>query len=178
MEAHPTSCTCAAHPVSSSMRVREALSIYLAENGFTTEGYDSPKTSGSLLGLKFSVPNPPSHQRAVRLHDLHHVATGFGTDHAGEAEISVWQARRGLRVAGVYVASIVLLNVVVGLLLAPRRTLGALRRSTTGPSLFGMPVAYDSLLDLTVGELREALEVPREGLATSPRHRHSHAPGV
>ena len=82
------------------MLVRDALDHYLAENGFTKEGYASPTTSGSFLGLKFSVPNPPSHQRAVRLHDLHHVATGFGTDHAGEAEISVWQARRDLRVAG------------------------------------------------------------------------------
>ena len=80
--------------------------------------------------------------------------------------------------AGVYVTSIVLINVAVGLLLAPRRTLGALRGATTGLSLFGMAVAYDSLLDLTAGELREALEVPREGLTTGPRHRHSHAPGV
>lgn len=178
MEAHRASCTCSAHPLPSSLRVREALDVYLAENGFTKEGYDSPKTSGSFLGLKFSVPNPPAHQRAVRLHDLHHVATGFGTDHAGESEISVWQARRGLRAAGMYVTSIVLMNVAVGVVLAPRRTLAAMRGSTSGPSLFGMAVAYDSLLNLTVGELREALEVPQQGLANGPRLRHSHAPTV
>jgi hypothetical protein len=163
-------------PLPASMRVRDALSIYLAENGFTTEGYDSPKTSGSFLGLKFSVPNPPSHQRGVRLHDLHHVATGFGTDHAGEAEISVWQARRGLLGSGMYVTSIVVANVVFGVLLAPRRTLRAIRDTTSGPSLYSLPsVDYEALLDGTVGELRALLEIPERGLATT-RGRHAHAP--
>src|SRR4051794_5759973 len=97
---HPSHCTCHAHPLHASMRVRDALDHYLAENGFTAASYSSARSEGSLFGLKFSLPNPPSHQRALRLHDLHHVATGFGTDHAGEAEISVWQARRGLHAGG------------------------------------------------------------------------------
>ena len=84
-KSHPPNCTCTAHPLPVSMRVRDARDAYLAENGFTTESYDAPTTAGSFLGVKFSVPNPPPHQRAIRLHDLHHVATGFGTDHAGEA---------------------------------------------------------------------------------------------
>ena len=176
MKPHPTSCTCSAHPLPSSMLVRDALDDYLAENGFTKAGYDSPRTSGSFLGVKFWVPNPPSHQRAVRLHDLHHVATGFGTDHAGEAEISVWQARRDLRVAGMYVTGIVLMNVVVGVVLAPRRTLQAFRESTPGRSLFGLGNDYESLLDRTVGELREMLALPENGLAKRPRERHAHAP--
>ena len=72
------------------MRVRDARDQYLAENGFSTDGYTSPYSQGSLFGIKFKVPNPASHQQALRLHDLAHVATGFGTDHAGEAEVSVW----------------------------------------------------------------------------------------
>ena len=99
---HPPSCTCLAHPLPASMRVRDARDAYLAENGFTLASYDSPTTAGSFLGMKFSVPNPPPHQRAVRLHDLHHVANGYGTDHAGEGQSSSWQARRGLRGTGMY----------------------------------------------------------------------------
>jgi hypothetical protein len=174
--AHPASCTCSAHPVPASMRLRDALAAYLAENGFTAEAYDSPTTSGSFLGLKFAVPNPPSHQRAVRLHDLLHVATGFGTDHAGEAEISVWQARRGVGASGIYVTSIVMLNVLLGVVFAPRRTLQALRESTAGASLFSLAVDYEALLERTVGELREMLSIPQAGLATRPRERHAHAP--
>ncbi len=134
-ESHLSSCVCAAHPLPPSMRVRDALAVYPAENGFTAEAYDSPTTSGSFLGVKLRVPNPPSHQRAVRLHDLHHVATSFGTDHAGEAETSVWQARRGLLAAGVYVTSIVMTSAFVGIFLAPGRTLRAVRESRSGPWL-------------------------------------------
>jgi ubiquinone biosynthesis protein Coq4 len=120
---------------------------------------------GSFLGHKFTVPNPPAHQRAIRLHELHHVATGFGTDHAGEGEISVWQLRRGLAGAGVYVTSVVLANALLGLVLAPRRTLAALRHSGAGGSLFSSTMEYESVLNQSVGELRARLGVPVGGLA-------------
>ena len=160
------------------MRVRDALGHYLAENGFTTAGYTSLRSEGSLFGLKISVPNPPSHQRALKLHDLHHVATGFGTDHAGEAEISVWQARRGLHAGGHYVAAIVLTNVLIGFLSAPRRTLAALHFPHGGCSLFDTPLDYEQLLNLTLGELRELLGLPKHGLTSLPRGVHAHAPSL
>lgn len=174
--AHPPSCACRAHPLPASMSVREARDIYLAENGFTVEAYDAPTTSGSLLGVKLAVPNPLAHRRAIRLHDLQHVATGFGTDHAGEAEISIWQARRGVGAAGMYVTTIVMANVLLGLVLAPGRTLAALRAPGARGSLFSMAIDYESLLERTVGELREMLAIPPHGLATHPRGLHAHAP--
>lgn len=157
------------------MRVREARDVYLAENGFTVAGYDSPTSPGALFGLRFSVPNPPAHRHALRLHDLHHVATGFGTDHAGEAEISAWQARSGLVPAGLYVTAIVLGNLAIGALAAPARTAFALTRRA-GRSLFSVPVDYEALLGQTVGELRALMDIPMEGLARLPRGLHVHAP--
>ena len=157
------------------MRVREARDHYLAENGFTVAGYENPTSEGSLFGLRFAVPNPPAHRRALRLHDLHHVATGYGTDHAGEAEIAAWQVRRGLHAAGMYVTAIVLANVGIGLAVARARTLAVLR-SAEGSSLFDQPVEYDTLLGRTVGELRALLGIPERGLATEPRGLHAHAP--
>lgn len=148
---HDATCTCRCHPLPASLRVREARDIYLAENGFTTDAYTSSKAHGSFFGLKISVPNPPAHQRAIRVHDLHHVATGYGTDHAGEAELSAWQVRRGLRRAGLYVTAIVIVNAGVGLLVAPRRTLAALQSARGEGSLFNIPDDYDRLLQLTVG---------------------------
>lgn len=173
---HPPLCTCRAHPLPASMSVREARDVYLAENGFTVEAYDSPTTSGSFLGMQFAVPNPPPHQRAIRLHDLHHVATGFGTDHAGEAELSAWQARRGLRRTGMYVTTIVMANALLGVVFAPRRTLVALRNSGAGSSLFSMTIDYELLLERTVGELREMLAIPTCGITSLPRGLHAHAP--
>jgi hypothetical protein len=158
------------------MRVRDARDVYLAENGFTTAAYDSPKTKGSIFGFEIAVPNPPAHQRAIRLHDLFHVATGFGTDHGGEGEISAWQARRGLRAAGLYVTTIVIVNVLLGALFAPKRTIAVLRTPAGGVSLFSLGVEYESLLERTVGELRQLLGIPEHGLASGPRGLHAHAP--
>ncbi len=158
------------------MRVRDARDAYLAENGFTTESYEAPRTKSSILGIRFSVPNPPRHQRAIRMHDLHHVVTGYGTDHAGEGEISVWEARGGLVPAGYYVAAIVLANVALGMVLAPARTWAISRTAHTGRSLLSLDVEYDSLLEMTVGDLRQMLGVPADGLTASPRRLHALAP--
>jgi hypothetical protein len=158
------------------MRVRDALDAYLAENGFTRDAYAAAKTKGSLFGVEISLPNPPSHRRAIMLHDLQHVATGYGTDHAGEAEISAWQLRRGLGGVGLYVSAIVAFNTALGFASAPRRTIAALLGAGAGPSLFGATIPYDELLDRTVGELRAILNVPQEGMARRPRSLHAKAP--
>lgn len=173
---HPPACTCREHPLPSTFRVRDALEVYLRENGFTADAYDSPKTTGSFLGKKFAVPNPPSHRRGIRLHDLLHLATGFGTDHAGEGELSAWQARRGFRGMGAYVAAIVSANAAFGLLSAPRRTLHAFKAAGDGPSLFNTTLDYESLLERPLAELRAMLGLPQNGLANAHRGLHAHAP--
>jgi hypothetical protein len=160
------------------MRVREARDRYLAENGFTVEAYASPWTDASFLGVKFRVPNTARHRWAIMLHDLHHVATGYGTDLAGEGEISAWEARRGLRSLGLYVGGIVVSGALLGITMAPRRALAAWRESGSGTSLFDSDASYDSLMELSVGALRERLGLPRDGLARGPRRLHAYAPQV
>lgn len=146
--------------------VRRGRDAYLAENGFTAEAYDAAWTPATLFGLPFAVPNTERHRWAIMLHDLHHVATGYGTDLAGEAEISAWELRRGLRLLGWYVSGLVTLGAVMGLVVAPRRTVAAWRasgRATT--SLFQRDVPYEALLEMSIGEVRAMLGVPPAGLA-------------
>jgi len=147
----------------SAQSVRTGRNAYLAENGFTLESYDAAWVSVAFPGFTFTIPNTKARQRAVRWHDLHHVATGFGTDNAGEGEISAWELRRGLRGLGPYVGG----GTALGLLIAPRRTLRAWIASGTGhENLFARELSeYDELLQLTVAELREKLCVPPAGLA-------------
>lgn len=173
---HPASCTCREHPLPDAMRVREARDRYLAENGFTLEGYEAKWTEASVLGIPFVVPNTRHHAWAIRLHDLHHVATGYGTDIAGEGEVSAWEARGGLRNLSLYVRSIVLTGAAAGLLVAPRRALGAARAAARATNLFSPGRDPDALLDLTVGELRASLGVPPGGLARRKRRLHARAP--
>lgn len=163
------------HPLPASITVLEARDAYLAENGFTLAGYDAPWTKAAIFGVSFAVPNTAAHRWAIMLHDLHHVATGYGTDLAGETEISGWEARRGLAGLNLYVKSIVMAAVALGIVAAPRRLATALSRAGRGATLFDRAVDYESLLRIKLGDLRMRLGVPSEGLA-GPRALHAHAP--
>ena len=156
--------------------VRQARDAYLAENGFTVASYDDRFTDAKLLGITFKIPNTRKHRWSLMWHDLHHALLGYGTDPAGEAEVSAWELRRGLRPLGLYVGGIVTGGVAMGLLVAPRRTFRAFQATDRRPSLFHEPLPYEQALDLTVGELRERLGVPREGLNLARRGQHAGAP--
>lgn len=154
-------------PLPPDRSVRSARDAYLRESGFSAEIYTAAWTPASLLGIRFYVPNTPRHRWAIQLHDLHHVATGFRTDFVGEAQISAWECGGRLRNLGIYTGSIVLSLAVAGLIFAPRRTWAAYRAST-GRSLFerdGIP--YETLLGLSVAELRRHLGIPAAGFLVS-----------
>jgi hypothetical protein len=172
-------------PFPASMSVRAARDAYLAVNGFTALAYDAKWTDASFLGIKLRVPNTEKHRVSIMLHDLHHVATGFGTDLAGEGEISAWEARRGLGALGAYVGGIVASGVLLGFLFAPKRAVRAWRNSSlagTSDSLFPLTLhedfaaRYERLLAMTVGELRRELGVPADGVAHGPQGLHAYAP--
>lgn len=164
-------------PLPAHLRVEHGRDHYLRENGFTVAEYDNPRTPASVFGLRFTVPNTPKHRWAIMLHDLHHVATGFGTDLVGEAEISAWELRGGFRCLGPYVGSIVLGGALFGLLLAPQRVLNAFLQGGKARSLFARDdLSYEALLDMSISQLRAELNLPESGLAQRPRALHNFAP--
>ena len=168
-------------PLPGGIPVEQARDAYLLENGFTVEAYDAKYTEASFLGIKLRVPNTRHHAWAIQRHDLHHVATGYGTDLVGEGEISAWELARGLRGLGAYVGSIVLAGAAAGLLFAPRRTLRAWRASRRAgcpDSLFQSQRPYPDLLAMSVGDLRRELGVPQGGTAEHPRRLHAYAPAL
>jgi hypothetical protein len=144
--------------------VRAARDRYLAANGFNLDAYAAPFVAVSLFGLRFPFPNVGGLGRALPLHDLHHVALGYGTDLPGEAEICAWELRAGVENAPWIVRCIVVELFVLGMLMSPRRTLAAWRAARSSKTLFAAPLAYEALLDITVGELRAHLGVPPDGL--------------
>lgn len=163
-------------PLPARLTVREALDVYLTENGFTVDGYADTTVKLSFYRLHFTVPNPATRRRAVPFHDLHHLVTGYGTDIPGEAEVSAWEMRRGFRNLGIYPSLLVTSAVALGFVVAPRRTLRALRRGRGSRSLFRYDHPYESLLGMTLGDLRTLLGVPKDGIAVAPRKTHPLAP--
>ncbi len=135
--------------------VRAAREQYFAANGFSTAEYTSRWVLLKLGPVPFAFPNSASRRRAIPLHDLHHVATGYATTMVGEAEIGAWELGGG---CANNVAAWILDGIAVawGVLLAPRKVIGAFRRGRRSRTLYREGWS-DRLLDMTVGELRRHL---------------------
>jgi len=165
-------------PYPADWPVRRALQAYLDENGFSVDEYDQPVIRVTFWWLTFPFPNPPSRRRAVRVHDLHHIVTGYGTDPAGESEISAWELRRGVGVFSPFVRAIVFTGALSGLVHSPRRTWAAWKAGCSAAGVGLQPTSpdrYEQLLAMTVGELRAVYGVPRRGV-TGARALHYAAP--
>jgi hypothetical protein len=139
-----------------STPLRHARADYFRKNAFGEDGgYGQPWVKLKLGPVPIWFPNTAGRRRAVRLHDLHHVATGYDTSLVGEAEIGAWELASGC--ANYYAAW--LLNagaVAMGLFLAPRRLWRAFVRGRSSTNLYRL--GFDERwLDETVGALRERL---------------------
>jgi hypothetical protein len=151
---HPTVVTYA-----DTTTVRDARAHYFADNGFSEASYRDRWVKLKIGPLPFAFPNTASRRRAVPLHDLHHVATGYATTLSGEAEIGAYELAGG---CGRHAAAWVL-NAgafASGLALAPRRTYRAFVRGRHARTLY-RDGWRDDLLAMTVGELRAELHLDR-----------------
>jgi ubiquinone biosynthesis protein Coq4 len=143
------------------MIVREARQRYFDANGLTESEYRSGSFQVRIGPIPLSIPNTKARVRAVMLHDLHHVATGYDTTWRGEAEIGAWELAGGC--GRHWVAWLAKLSVVaIGIAIAPRRTHRAFARGRSCDNLFRREFGED-LLGLTVAELRRGI-----GLSTQP----------
>jgi hypothetical protein len=106
--------------------------------------------------IPFGFPNSDARRRAVKLHDLHHVLTGYGTTWTGEAEISAWEIASG---CGPYTAAWVinLGGLFIGLVVNPARTRRAFLRGRGATNLYHGEPFSEALLDEKLGEIRARL---------------------
>lgn len=145
--------------------VHQALTHFLDDNGFTVEGYDAPTVAIPIGPLTVHLPNTEGRKRVVAWHDLHHVATGYGTDLVGEAEIGAFELRAGCPsvIGWVYNG----MAVMMGLLLAPRRVLAALRAARGKRTLYDAGLDYGEALALPLPALRAHMGLDAELAANS-----------
>jgi hypothetical protein len=155
--------------------VGEARSSYFARAGFPPDGgYAASFVKLGQLGpIPIGFPNTDSRRRAVAIHDLHHVATGYQTDWAGEAEISAWEIAAG---CGPYPFAwwINLQGMVMGWVVAPGRTWRAWVRGRHSRSLYGEGVS-ERLLTERVDALRARLGLDQPAPRPTPGDRASWA---
>lgn len=134
--------------------------------GIPEDGGDSePWVEFKLGPIPMPFPNSDARRRAVKLHDLHHVLTGYRMDILGEFEISAWEIAAG---CGRFVVPwyLNLMGLTAGVLVAPRRTARAFWRGRRSRTLYTSP-SHDEVIDRRVDEVQAELGVPSS--TVSPR---------
>lgn len=127
----------------------QVLEEHLRVSGLPADAGDSERFAVVKVGpMPYPIPNTRSRKRAVRIHDLNHIVSGYHTDREGELEISAWElASGGCRD---YVAAWVLdlAGLLAGLFVCPGRTVRAFMRGRSQQNLY--PYAPDELLAMEV----------------------------
>jgi hypothetical protein len=153
----------------SGATLRDARATYLQAEGLPPDGGYADRWVVSWFGpFPFAYPNTAGRKRLAPAHDLHHVATGYATDIAGEAEVGAWELGTGMRDrTGVHLASLVL-----GFALPrfPGRLFRAFVRGRHSRNLLDRP-CDDALLARTVGEIQRELGLDRETPPPTPEDR-------
>ncbi|HEY6427870.1 MAG TPA: hypothetical protein VIX84_11670 [Acidimicrobiales bacterium] len=135
------------------------LQEHLRDSGLPPDAGSSQRFAVVGVGpLPYPIPNPRSRMRAVRVHDLNHLVSGYATDREGELEISAWELASGG--CGRYSAAWVLdlAGMLTGLVVCRRRVVRAFRRGRSERNLY--PYDPDDLLRM---DLEEARTLVRSG---------------
>ena len=142
----------------STLTVSEARLRYFADNMFGDGGYDSKFTKSKVGPIVIYLPNSETRSRGLKIHDLHHIATGYDTTILGEAEVSAWELGSGG--IGKYLSAkgYLYLGVFVGLFINPRAVRRAYLRGKGCRNLYQLEFS-EWLLSRTVGELRRQMGI-------------------
>ena len=154
------------------LSLRQARAAYFARTGFDDTTYVEPWVKLPAGPFTVVMPNLAPRKAAVKIHDLNHILTGYGTDWQGEFEISAFEIGMGtgrywfgwfLDVGGL----------AAGLLRFREPTLRAFARGRrTQRSVYReVPDFTDAVLDQTVGALRERVRIPDDAVPTAADQR-------
>jgi hypothetical protein len=140
------------------LTLREARAQYFDRSQLGDGGYAERWVVLRIGSLPIgAVPNTAQRVRSVRLHDLHHVLTGYDTNWTGEAEIAAWELASGCadHFAAWFFNSFAF---VIGCFISPRAVLAATRRGRRERNLYSGEW-QESLLKQSVGEMRADLGI-------------------
>ncbi|MFK7986592.1 MAG: hypothetical protein AB8I08_11260 [Sandaracinaceae bacterium] len=144
--------------------VRDARDRFFRENEFGLDGgYDASWAEAEFGPVRYRVPNLRARAAALRVHDLHHLVTGYATDWRGESEISAWELGSGWG-RYPYAWIIALFGLFTGLVTQPGATWRAFLRGRKSDNLFRARALGD-VLEQPLASVRRGLGVPARGTA-------------
>jgi hypothetical protein len=144
-------------------RVGSLRAQFFRAGGFADDGGSSARwVRYPLWRIHLVLPNLAARRRALPLHDLHHLATGYDTSWIGEAEIAAWELGAGCHgYAAAWMLNLAAFS--IGLAIGPRRLWRAFMRGRGASTLYRHHWR-DAYLDWRLIDLRAFL-----GLDTPPR---------
>lgn len=148
--------------------MNDARASYYEVNGFGNDGGDSLDwVPLKIWRFTIKIPNTAARKKAVKIHDLHHVVTGYQTNLRGESEIAAWELASGCR----RMPAALVLNIfalAIGVVIAPRLVFRAWARGRATKNLYAHDTV-DALLPLDVAAVTKSLGLdtpaPSPGLA-------------
>lgn len=149
------------------LKIKDALQIYFSQYHFKDGGYNDRffkiKVTGSLY---IPLPNIKARLNAVKIHDIHHLVTGYNAFYKGEAEIGAWEIGSGC--GRYWVAWVLNLgSFLIGMLFYQRSLFMAFMNGRHAKTnLYKNTIYNEALLNRTVGELRKEI-LPRQKLKNS-----------
>jgi len=141
------------------LKIKDALQLYFSANHFKDGGYQDRYFKLKIGSVFIPVPNTKTRIAAVKIHDIHHVLTEYTTSWQGEVELSAWEIASGCEK---YSAAWILNfgSFFIGLFLFPRHLYRAFFRGRKCATNLYFKTEYnEALLNKTVGELREKIDV-------------------
>lgn len=145
-----------------SPRVEVARQRFFAREGFPADGgYDDTWADAGFGPIPYTMVNTKARADALRVHDLHHVLTGYGTSWREESKISAWELGSGGGGRYPYAWFIALFGLFVGLLALPGATWRAFLRGRGSANLY-RERSVEPWLRRTVTDTRAELRVRDE----------------
>lgn len=135
------------------LSVAEAQARFFGANGMPADGGYAARWWPVKLGpLRFHLPNFGWRRRAVQIHDLHHIVTGYECSPVGEMEMAAWECAAG-RFPHPFATLVCMSLIALGAMIAPARIFRAFLIGRRSRTLYSVtPVA--GLLGASVDALR------------------------
>jgi hypothetical protein len=136
--------------------VKEARDLHFKNHGLPLDGgYNDVWVVLTFGFLTFYIPNTRARKKAVPLHDIHHIVTGYASTPIGEAEISAWELAAGIYDKH-FARFINLAALLYGFILFPKRTFTAYLRGRNSHTLYNTPFS-EALLNEKLKTIQKKL---------------------
>ena len=148
---------------------REILSKFYSDNNLDADGGQASSSVKIEMTSKFHFyfPNFDARRKAVILHDIHHLVTGYTTSLAGESEISAWEIGSGCKSywAAFFIDTS---GLMIGIPFNFFGVLKAFARGRKTKNLYHHTIPLEQAMDMKVSELKKVFYLDVYEIDTRP----------